>query len=72
MERSILYEIRDRAAPAIVRVDLNERLGPIASAIVLGVDGCSDIRRSDASEAARERRVLVDDLAAEIEDVKQD
>jgi hypothetical protein len=45
---------------------LDEWLGPVPLARVLGFDGGSDVRGSDAGEAARERGVLADDPAAEI------
>lgn len=59
-----------RATRLKVRVDLNQRLGPVFLGRVLRVYKGADVVRLDAREAPREICVLIDEVLAEIKDVQ--
>lgn len=69
MQAALSDQFLNRAAALVVRVDLNERLRPIAAALVLAFNLLQEVGRCDLGEAAREGAVLIDQAVPEFEDV---
>ena len=59
-----LHKLVDRATQPVVRVDLDERLGPVPLARVLGIHMVADVIGTNARKATRELFVLADDVLA--------
>jgi hypothetical protein len=57
------------ALALVVRIDLDERLGPVAAIGVLALHLVADVLGTDAREAAGEGAVFLDQPIAEGEDV---
>src|SRR5690606_649634 len=69
MQDPLCHQILYRALALVIRVDLHQRLRPIATLRILMFDLGLDIRRSDANETAGKASVSFDELVAELENV---
>ena len=69
MQDPLCRQVLHRALALVIRVDLHQRLRPIATLRILMFDLGLDIRRSDANETAGKAAVSFDELVAELENV---
>src|SRR5690554_7071253 len=69
MQEPVCHQLLHSALALVVRVDLHQRLGPIAALRILMFDFGLDIRRRDANETAGKAAVSLDELVAKLENV---
>ncbi|MBB4263748.1 hypothetical protein [Bradyrhizobium sp. CIR3A] len=69
MQQFLLDEGMDAALDPELRIDLHDGLRPELTGIILSVELALDVFGGDFREGTREPRVLVDQIATEIEDV---
>jgi hypothetical protein len=71
IEDAVLYQGLDVRRAPVARIDLNERLWPVALLAVDGRDLLADVLGVDRREGRREVLVLIHDAVAEGEDVER-
>lgn len=69
MQDPLCRQVLHGALALVIRVDLHQRLRPIATLRILMFDLGLDIRRSDTNETAGKAAVSFDELVAELENV---
>src|SRR5690606_24392240 len=69
MQDPLCHQLLHRALALVIRVDLYQRLRPIAALRILMFDLGLDIRRGDTNETAGKAAISLDELVAKLENV---
>ena len=69
MKHPLMRQLLDGALPLVIRVDLNQWLGPVAATVVFLLHLGQDVLGGNLGETTRKRAVFVDEPIAEIKDV---
>ena len=69
MKHPLMRQLLDGALPLVIRVDLNQWLGPVATTVIFQFHLGQDVLGGNLGETTRKRAVFVDEPIAEIKDV---